>query len=142
MINEVTKLYFEYLSSTNRKRLQMGHKLSQAANMLLEFNPPFGDDYFQRFFLMKKVANDLLQLTIDMQRSTDTKQAEARENYVKLAFNIAFEYCGRKADRELLPFVRHLLAIEKNNQEYLTLFRKCVEAEKAHLAVVSDLYKY
>jgi len=138
MINEVLKVYFEYLSLNSRDRLKMGEKLTEASKMLLEYTPPFGDDYFHRFFVMKRLASDMLQYSIDIEYAREYESKEQLFEYFKAAFNLAFEFYGHNPDRELLPYLRYLLTFEPENEEYKALFRKCLKLEKSFYSYLKN----
>ena len=118
-LNEISELYSKYIKNSFEEKLNSGDLLSTAGNGLLALDKNTLDlnEKLNREYLIRKIAGDLLRQS---ERMSYTKQYDCTpmlKEYIYLAFNLAYEFCERKADRRLLPFLAHVLYYENFNND-------------------------
>jgi hypothetical protein len=72
---------------------------------------------------MRKIAGDLIRQVENMAWTKQYDSASMLEEYIYLAFKLAFEYCEKKADRRLLPFLAQVMYYENLNEDKSELIR-------------------
>ncbi|MCD4792367.1 MAG: hypothetical protein K8R54_03975 [Bacteroidales bacterium] len=115
MLKKATKLYIQYIETDYKKKLHVGHLLAESGQILRGIDEDKLDknSKLQRQYLIKKVAEDLLSQTRDMAYTKQYDCSPLIKDYTYLAFYLAFEYYGPKANRLLLPFLRDVINYEK-----------------------------
>lgn len=125
IINRISELYSNYIRKTYEEKLHSGDILSSTGNELLSIDRNVLDlnQQLDRQFLIRKIAGDLLR---QVERMSYTKQydcAPILKDYIYLAFNLAYDFCEKKADRRLLPFLAQIMYYENFNKDKTELNR-------------------
>lgn len=122
---EIKELYCQYIKKSNEERLHAGELLRKAGNELLTFDKTRIklNEALDRNFLLRKIAGDLIRQVENMGWTKQYDCAPMLIDYTYLAFNLAYEYCEKKADRRLLPFLAHVMYYENYNEDKFELRR-------------------
>lgn len=134
------RLYTEYVALGTAEKLHAGGLLAQAGRQLLETGdaPLDNNAILQKRYLLRKIAGDLLRQSDHMGHFKQYDCVPALTEYTCLALDLAFEYCERKADRRLLPFLARVIYYETQHgdsarlRSLQQLYDQSLELEKQH----------
>lgn len=140
LFDKIVSLYTEYVAMGAGQKLHAGGLLSEAGRLLLETGdaPPGNDAVLQKRYLMQKIAGDLLRQADQMGHFKQYDSVPQLKEYTNLAFDLAFEYCGRTPDRRLLPFLARVIYYETYGdddirlRELEELYGRSLDLEKKH----------
>ena len=134
------RLYTEYVALGTAEKLHAGELLAKAGRLLLETGdaPLDNDAILQKRYLLRKIAGDLLRQSDHMGHFKQYDCVPALKEYTYLALDLAFEYCERKADRRLLPFLARVIYCETQHGDSARLrglqeiYDRSLELEKQY----------
>lgn len=145
ILKEVEELYVTYLKRFPKERINSSELLNKAGSLLLTMkrkNPNY-EIRFQRHYLMKKVAADLLMQATDMSYTKQYDLSQIPKKLRYLAFELIFECYDSKPNKVLIPYLNAVIAHEKYNhdQSQLLVYKDILKGSIDHEEKFLNIHK-